>query len=375
MISNKLILICIFSLAVNFCVQGQDGCEAYTSQMLQTLPGLLEKNDFAALHPLNSKLESHCGESELNLRLQIIERLTQKETTTSQIQRYLDQGYDAKLVDRHDYAAQKNFSSLYLKNKAAFDFIPLRHAVDSLTKVKATALLNSSTYTLNRQEEAICLLFADEIDLFYQTLNKKPKSRPLVDKIQEREEGKHKTSGVLYSGVFAPINENEHLKTSPTFGFMIMSPLYRDFIFELGLKLRVNTKNASFDFIDEGQIKEINSSSSYFLGFNIGYKVYDHVPWIILPKLGTGLGFINTKLAKTSVYDVVTDEGEHMSGIRYNNVNTLHSVAGLAVMRHIKRKMYLGIETSYHLVPYNWDESLISRMNSKFASVELFLRF
>lgn len=372
---SKLLLLCLSLVTAFFQVRAQNGCEVYTTTILEKLPVLLMKNDFTQLTNLTTTLQSTCGETELALRLQIIEKLIQREPTTQLINNYIAKGYDEKLVNRYDHAAQRNFAALYNKNKADFDFIPLRHPVDSLIQVKAAALLNSSTYTLNRNEEAICLLFADEIDMYYSTLNKRPKSRPIIDRLQEREEGRQKTAGVLYSGVFMPIGTNEYLKTSPTFGMTIMSPLSRQFIFELGVKFRINTNNEAFDFIDEGQIKAINSNSSYFLGVNLGYKVLDNGPWIILPKIGTGLGFINTKLSKTTVYDVVVTEEENLSGIQYNNVNTLHTTAGIAVMRHIKRKMYLGLEFNYHMVPYNWDRGLQTRINSKFSSVELFFRF
>ena len=371
----KLLPIYIILLTVFFQARAQNNCEVYTTTVLQRLPQLLLKNDFAQLKNLTTTWQNVCGETELAQRLQIIEKLIQKEQTAQLISHYIAQGYDDKLVNRHDHAAQKNYARLYGRNKATFDFIPLRHSVDSLIQVKATALLHSPTYTLNREEEAICLLFADEVDLYYNTMNKKPKSRPFVDAFHEREDGKHKTAGILYSGVFMPIGGNDYLRTSPTFGITIMSPLSGSFVFELGVKLRINTNNATFDFVDEGQIKEIHSNSSYFLGANLGYKVFDKGSWIVLPKIGTGLGFINTNLSRTSVYDVITTEEEDISGIRYNNVNTLHNVAGIAIMRHIKRKMYLGLECNYHLVPYNWDESLLTRINSKFCSIELFFRF
>jgi hypothetical protein len=373
--NRKLLLVCFILLVRFIPAQGQNNCEQTTALILEQLPSVLVRNDFKALHTLLNNFESNCGETELVLRLQILEKLIQKEVTAPLIDRYLSQRFDSKLVDRYDYAAQKNFVSLFRKNKTKFDFIPLRHSVDSLTQVKANALLNSSTYSLNRQEEAICLLFADEINLFYTTLNKIPKPRPFIDKIQERESGKRKTAAVLYSGAFVPLTNNPYQKSSPTFGFTIMSPLYRQFIFEMGLKMRINSGNEVFDFIDEGQIKEIKSNSSYFFGMSIGYKVLDHGPWIILPKIGTGLGFINTKLSRTSVYDVITDEGESLSGIQYNNVNTLHSSTGIAIMRHVHKKMYVGMEVNYHLIPYNWDEDLITRMGNKFGSIELFLRF
>src|SRR5690606_3508895 len=116
-------------------------------------------------------------------------------------------------------------------------------------------------------------------------------------------------------------------------------------------------------------------STSYYIGANLGYKAFDNGPVIILPKVGLGLGFINTKLAKTTMYDSMIDYDDTGSGIQYNNPNTLHSVAGMAFLRHIKQKIYTGLELNYHAVPCHWDKELITRINDQFSSVELFLRF
>lgn len=372
---SKTLLLCAFLLTGLHHVDAQTNCESKTNSTLYLLPDLLEKNDFTRIRTLTDSLYAHCGQTELSLRLRIIEALILQQPSAQLIQEYQELQFDHKLVRRYDVASQRDYEKKYKSQKENFDYIPLRHAVDSLIQIKATALLQSSSYTLNRQEEAICLLFTDQIDLYYQMLNRTPPARPVVDKMREREDGKYKTAGVLYTGVFFPLGSNEYLQTSPTFGFTIMSPLYRPFVFELGLKLRINSKNAPFDFRDEGQIKEIHSKSSYFFGANLGYKALDRGPWIILPKVGLGLGFINTKLSTTTISDAIWDYEESGSGIKYNNANTLHSVAGIAFMRHIKKKMYLGLEFNYHLVPYNWDKDLVTRMNDKFSSVELFLRF
>lgn len=372
----KLLLFCTLLLTTQHRLYAQQvHCETQTSKALLLLPDLLEKNDFTGIDALMDTLHAHCGETELALRLGIIGALIAQEPTASLIQQYQNLQFDHQLVHRYDYASQSNFAKHYQNRKAQFDFVPLRHAVDSLIQIKASALLQSNSYTLNHQEEAICLLFSDQIDLYYQMLNRNPPARPFVDKIREREDGKYKTAGVLYAGAFFPLGSNEYLQTSPTFGFTIMSPLYRPFVFELGVKLRINSKNAPFDFRDDGHIKEIHARSSYFLGANLGYKALDRGPWIILPKVGLGLGFINTKLSTTTIYDAMWDYEDSGSGIQYNNANTLHSVAGIALMRHIKKKMYVGLELNYHLVPYNWDKDLITKMNDQFSSVELFLRF
>lgn len=372
---SKLFLLCTSLLFLNAQVQAQEPCNERTSMALQMLPSLLDSNDFQRILAVADSVEAHCGSTELTQRLKIVVALILQEPSAKLIQDYQRQQLDEKLVQRFDYANHEHFEKHYQERASQFEYVPLGHPVDSLIALKTNALLQSDRYQLNRQEEAICLLFSGHIEPYYELTNRRPPARPLVDQVRDREQHKERTAAVLYAGAFFPIGSNEYLKTSPTFGFTFMGPLHQSFVFELGLKMRINTKNAPFDFRDDGQIKEINASTSYYIGANLGYKAFDNGPFIILPKVGLGLGFINTKLAKTTIYDSMIDYEDTGSGIQYNNANTLHSVAGIAFMRHIKKKMYIGLELNYHVVPYNWDKDLITRINDQFSSVELFLRF
>lgn len=352
--------------------RAQSSCAQITQVSLQKLAPLLEKNDFSQVESLRTTLESVCGKSEFTMRLQIIQKLIQKIDTKNEIKEYLDKHYDEVLVNRYDNTAEEGYASIYAKNKELYNFIPLNHPVDSLIKIKSLALLNSQSYTLTPQEHQICLLFADDIDGYYVESNRSPRET-VVERSQKIAYSKEGMGFGIYAGALGPIGENSTFTTAPSFGFSVMSPLANPFVFELALKFRFNTNDKYFDFNDQGTILDINSSSSFFFGGTAGYKALDNGTFIILPKIGAGLGFINTGLSEVTYYDDY-DENGNSSSTRYNNVNTLHSHFGIAFLRHVKGKKFVGLEASYHYIPYNWDSDLITPIQSNYWALELFLK-
>ena len=258
-IAKVLFALVLLSSFCNYSY-AQSSCEEITTASLQKLTPLLEKNDFSKIESIISTLESVCGKSEFTLRLKLIRRLILKEDTEQELAAYLDNHYDEILTYRYDNAAEKNFASIYMKDKESFHFIPLNHAVDSLIKLKASALLNSPSYTLTEREEAISLLFADNIDAFYVQLNRQPKRQPAVQVYQELESNKQRTGFAIYAGAFGTVGKNSTFATSPSFGASVMSPLANQFVFELAIKFRLNTNDNYFEFNDNGVIKDINSS-------------------------------------------------------------------------------------------------------------------
>ncbi|TJZ60679.1 hypothetical protein FAZ15_11875 [Sphingobacterium olei] len=370
----KILVALVFLLSFSKYTYAQSSCEEITTASLQRLTPLLEKNDFSQIESIISTLESVCGQGEFTLRLQLIRQLILKEDTQKEISSYLDNHYDEILAHRYDNAADKNYRNIYTKDKAKFHFIPLNHPVDSLIRLKATALLNSPSYTLTEREEAISLLFADDIDAFYTQLNRQPKRKPVAQIYYELESNKQRTGFAIYAGAFGTVGKNSTFATSPSFGASVMSPLANQFVFELAIKFRLNTNDNYFEFNDNGVIKDINSSSSFFFGGTAGYKALDNGPWIILPKVGAGFGFINTGLSETTFYNGDYYEENGSSGIQYNNANTFHTFIGVALMRHVKGRKFIGVEAGYHYIPYNWDKDLITSIQPRYWSLELFLK-
>ncbi|SFS94411.1 hypothetical protein SAMN05660206_107147 [Sphingobacterium wenxiniae] len=353
-------------------------CEQITKITLDKLVPLVDKNDFTELESILSTIQTACGENEFTQRMRILRALLEKKSSGELIADYLDKNYHETLVMRWDYAAEEQHQRIYRDNKSDFNYIPLNHAIDSLTQVKATALLNSTSFNLTEQEREIVLLFADYVDDFYQSYEQTTPRKPTaLESSQEYFTYKSKGGVNLYAGIEFPITgSNPLFKGSPTVALMYSSPLHTNFLYELGLKVRINSNDRDFEYLLHNEVEIVNSSASYAIGGTLGYKLFDNDKFILYPKVGLFFESTSTGLSEVTYYDNgYYEDGYGNSSVRYNNVNTMRTTLALSAMRHIAKKKYIGLEAAYHYVPYNWDENLITAIQPNYASLQLFFRF
>ncbi|MHC8948218.1 hypothetical protein [Sphingobacterium hungaricum] len=372
----------------------QENCESISEISLDRLTPLLDKNDFSQVDVLLTTIESVCGVSEVTQRIRILRLIIDKQPADVAIDDYINNQFDVKFTVRLDNADDKNFKTIYESDKAAFNFIPLGHPIDILTKQKATALLNSNSYNLNPKEELICLLFADMVEDFYNELDKRqaqvqPQTMPdemvtitrpaRVKKTQSNpiQHAKDRGGIVLSAGAYMPLGAtNPVFKNNAVLGVSLMSPLSNSFIFEGMIKVRINSNDRDFDYMLRDEIYTINSKATYLMGGSIGYKVYDDEKYIIYPKIGIAFESTNTGLAETIYDDNSYDEyGDPTSYTRYNNLNTVNFAPGVTFMRYIAGKTFMGLNVNYHYSPYHLNNNLQTEIFNSYSSVELFVRF
>ncbi|RZF59655.1 hypothetical protein [Sphingobacterium corticibacterium] len=354
-------------------------CEQVTKVALDKLVDILRKNDFEQLETVLNTIQSVCGENEFTQRLRILRALVEKKTTGDIIADYLAKNYQEILVMRWDYSVEEKYVEIYQNNKADFDFVPLRHPIDPLIKKKALALLNSPSYNLTEQEEKIALLFADDIDAFYELHGGiSPSVVPSEDKPIAGSPDKYRHGVSIYAGAEIPLTgSNPVFKTSPTLGVLFSSRLSNPFLFEAGLKVRINTshdREVEYRLYDDVEI--IRSTASLGIGGTVGYKIFDNDKFIIAPKAGLFWELATTGLSEVneSYYDDGYDYYETQN-VRYFYINTMRSTLALSVMRHLSGKTYVGLEAAYHHVPYNWDSNLLTSVQPNYGSLQLFFRF
>lgn len=279
---------------------------------------------------------------------------------------------------RWDYSLEEKYAEIYHNNKADFEFVPLKHPIDSLFKIKALALLNSPSYNLTEQEEKIALLFADHIDEFYDLHGSVPPAPPIEEKPKSVLPDKYRSGVNVYAGAEFPLTGSDPaFKTSPTIGILFSSRLSNPFLFEAGLKVRLNTRNdRTLEYALFDEVEVIRSAASVGIGGTIGYKIFDNDKFIIAPKAGLFWELATTGLSEISesYYDDGYDyyETEH---VRFFYINTMRTTLALSAMRHLSGKTYVGLETAYHFVPYNWDSNLLTSVQPNYGSLQLFFRF
>ena len=364
--------ISLFILILLFCqhIFAQNTCEKITTAALEKLPLLIQQNEYDKIKTITQTIEASCGKTEFTQRIEIIYNLINKQNSAILINEYVfSNRMDDKLIYRWDESAKGDYNTIYNRKKSKFEYIPLQHIVDSLLKVKAVALLKSENYSFSTSERSILNLFADNIAEFKRTTT--GHNSTLFDK-DEKQYDNDITIGI-HAGVFKPLSNDNYYFTAPTFGISVMTPFKYKWIGELQYKLRTDSRANNIFINDDGRDVEINAQSLHNIGLGIGYKLLHNKSWIILPKLNFGLGFIWTGISENTIE--VDEYGDEYESVAYKNVNTLHSTGGISIMRHIKKKMYIGTEISYHYIPYTSDSKLLSPIQSKYASWEIFFRF
>lgn len=372
----KTLCFTLFSLIV-FAKERKEiqSCEQIMGIALDKLTPLIDKNEFTDLEPVLTTIQSTCGDTEFTQRLRILRALIEKKTTGDLIADYFSKKYVEVLIMRWDYSIEEKYQSIYQDNKSYFNYVPLRHPIDSLIKLKANALLYSTSYNLTEQEEEIILLFSDQIEAFEQAHVPEQENPINTNKEKNKHFYKDKHGLQVYAGVEYPLTGTDPVfKSNPTFGIMFASKLSSDFLYEIGAKVRINHNDKTFDYQLYDDIKSVNSSASYSFGGNVGYKLLDDDVFILSPRIGLYWESTSTGLSEITE-DYYDDYGNSIPNIRFNNVNTMRTSIALGLMRYLMKKQYIGIELAYHFIPYNWEKNLITSIQPHYSSAQLFYRF
>lgn len=347
-------------------------CEQATALFTEEIAPLLQKNNFQKFDDAILAYQEQCGVTELSLRLQIIRNLIEKKTTTILLSQYQENKFAQYLTYRFKEASHGDYQKNYKKNPEKFEYVPLRHPLDQLVQIKSDALLQSEDFPLREEEEAILFLFAGDTELYQQIQKEKAK-----EKQGEMHASLNKYSGIVYLGMIGPLGAtNPIFKLNPSFGIQVMSPVQHRFFYELGIKLQINSGSRNFQYQLDESLEDINSDISFYMGGDIGFVAWQRKKFILTPKIGLGFKSVSTGLSEnTYIESSWGDEYDDASGMVYHNVNTMDLSFSLAGLQHLHKRKYIGLQASYHLIPYNWDKNLQTDIFSHYGSLDLIFRF
>jgi hypothetical protein len=353
--------------------QDVDSPDAPVDCEVLTLKTINKLTDNFKLHRLDSfdvnarDWIKHCGVSECTQRIIILKQLLAKEETDAAIRVYIENYFHEKLRARIHYGKQVNFGYVYSSSKSYFDFVPLRHPIDSITSEESNKLLDSQT--LNPDEKLICLLFAGRTEEFDTEIKKSEYDQGFIKTYLYDEYRKRCDQGLaftVYSGVYKPLRKNDVFSNSPMIGFSFSSPKAMKLMVELGFKFRFNVNDEAFDYYALGDTNRVNSDYSIFFGGYLGYKMYESKKLVLIPKLGMGLESVETGLS---------EKKENSEEVDYLNIDIFHFSLGLSAMTPVNRKGYFGLGINYHYCPYDSDENLYTKFENNLISAEVFYRF
>lgn len=352
----------------------QTSCESTVDSILPKLVASLDKNDFVATTQFLENIEASCGNNEVIQRVRIISDMIQKKNTSTIIADYLNKDYDQQLIKRLDAAAAADFEEHYEKKKATFHFVPLNHSLDSLVMVKSVALLQSSSYTLNEQEETIAFLFSDHVETYLSRTQKVP-SEVETYSMSEDYAAKYATTIGLSAGVYTPVNAvNPVFGRTPIFGLSITGPYARNWIWSGVFQVRPNSKGKYFDFSLWDEIHEINSAVSFIIGGTVGRKLYDSGRFLVIADLGIGYEAATTGLSETVEYDYY-DEYGNSNAAKFYTLNTVNLSSGISLVQQVGSRNFIGVKGGYHYAPYSLSSRLKSTIYPHFFQLSAFFNF
>ena len=378
-----LMILIIITVLPTKLLYAQENCDRHTAEILPLLTKTLNNNDFDKIDPLLNSMQASCGVNEFVQRLRILVYIIEKKNSTTEIKHYLDNQFDKIFLQRLDAADREDFAGQYDQDKAKYNFVPLRHPLDGLIKVRAKALLASDSYTLSDQEKDILQLFSDtEVvnAIQDQQSDEQDNQQRFPTPKVYRDRQKAKMGYVPSIGVVTPLGgANKIFGTNISFGFMLMSSLERKFIFEGGFKVRINSNDRNIDYNYEGSNVSVNSSATAFMGGAVGYKVFDNDKFILIPKGILGIDITDTGITESAYSSGYYDpDGYYYDGgytDRMVTINNVHLGLGLASLFRMKIQKYIGFELGYHYTPYDASSKVLSPIQANYGSLELFFRF
>lgn len=369
------IIIAFLMLTIWLDVMGQSNnsdneildCEKLTLKTINKLTNDFNYNQLDSFDHYINAWTMQCGISECTQRLIILKKMIDKNPSEVYIRTYFENNFHGVLRNRIEDSRRINFGYLYTDSKAYYGFVPLRHEIDSIVMEESVKLFNSNT--LNADERLICLMFIGDIEGFDNEITKHEYDKGFIKPYLLKNYREYNNSWLgynIYTGVFRPINTKYVFTYSPLIGFSISSPLSNKFIFETGVKFRININDGSFQYYALGDTNRVNSDVSVFIGVLIGYKMYESEKLIVVPKLGIGLESVDTGLSERK---------NNSQEKTYYNIETIHLSIGLSALMPVLRRNYIGAGIHYHYCPYQLDKNLYSVFDSNLISTEIFWRF
>lgn len=342
-------------------------CELITLNAIDLLSEQLLSNNRDTFKLIVNEWTKSCGESECAQRLLIIDAIRNNEPSLELIQNYLNNGYHYNWTSRLYNSKKSNYAYIYSNKALYYEFVPLRHRIDSVCISLSKKILEQDSLTSD--EKLICIKFSGEMEESNKEINKKEYNDSYIKQYVIKENFQYYNSGIgysFYTGIYRPIGTNNIFNNSPILGFTFSSPLAYKFIVELGVKFRININDNDFLFYAFGDTNTVNSDVGVFFGGYFGYKIYEKDKIIILPKFGIGVESVSTGLSKKENNSEETN---------YYNVETVHLSLGVSVMRQIFKRNYIGLEITYHYCPYQTVKSLYTEFNNNSLSAEVSFRF
>lgn len=342
-------------------------CDSLTAGFAAGLNIALKNNNLDDAGRLIGQWKSVCGDNEINSRASILYNLRKGIGQDAAIRSYFSEDFHFVFRYRIEYAASEDYMYYFEDYRTYFDFMPLRHSLDSTLMDEAGRQLQRND--LSKDARLICRFFSGDLKKFEKEARKSEFSGSFIQQYNNNDKRYYarENMGVqVFAGAYSSFDEGAVFGLNPSVGFGLWTPLKYRFQGEFQMRFRILVDDSDFEFRALGYDHVVNSNFGFNLNVNVAYRIFENDKLTVLPKIGSGWESISTGI---SSYDEDTQE------TKYYDVSTMHTNVGITILKPIFRRNYIGLEASYHYCPYGWEKDLLTRFNNHAYSIELIFRF
>jgi hypothetical protein len=342
-------------------------CEIVSYNCQELLVGYtIDQSD--SINKILSIWKDYCGEVEPILRIKILMSIFQLQYLDSINKDYIND-YIYKYKFRKGASDEEKYNEIYEYQKGYFDYIPLRGKFDNWTRQIAADLIKKQKP--KSSEYLFCLLFSDSIKSFDKVLNSREYNKNYIRNTIVEKNYNSWSRGLtlnILSGIWIPVGKlSSTFKPSPQFGLSFGLPIAKSFRIDLGIILAALVNDKNFDLNVENSVKSANASVCVTFGGWVTKEFKLNNTLFLDAICGIGMGRIDTDLKKPKSNNDNNDS--------YYGIGTVDASIGANIRKIVFKRNNIGLNLSYHFVPYSLDKILVKDFGNQFTSLSLIYRF
>jgi hypothetical protein len=338
-------------------------CEVIATNAQALLPAYtLEQWDSIA--PICAIWQKTCGEIEPIQRIQILFDIHANRLIDSNYKKYMQffiYDYKNRIAD----TKLENYNQIFEYYKTRFNFVPMGGAFDAWTKAIAQQLLPKQVK--GTTQYLFCLLFCNEFERYEQEIQQESYTNsPMPQKTDLTYDWNPGFSISLMGGMWVPTGSlKQHFENSPQLGVQIGMPLRPTLKVGVVFNICKFYDPKPLEINVENVITKVNPISNGTFGI-----------WLA-KEWGFKKGFFIDGLCGLAVTNLQTDL-KKINPTDKNDSNYSISTAdfslGMQFRKNILKKRGIGIQCSYHFVPYHWNQLLKTNLGNSYLAVQLMYR-
>lgn len=318
-------------------------CENVAFNAVRIIVDLQSKSSIDSIPELIERWESFCGETEPLFRAKVLCAIENGTFSEELINPDKFNFYLFSYLDRLDFAKEENTQLVYEYNKIYFSYIPINSEFDLATMLWADQLLAKSTLTPT--EEALCLLYSNQVDAFFSKLKSQDELNGTVLKTYYQQQVYNTKRLIeanlgLIFGTTIPQNDLlDVIGPQTIFGIQFGMKKNRS-QYDLTMCFRPFKSRQPYLVEYENEMVETNYQFGGYIGLDYAYELFKKNKREI--DLLAGIGFDG----------ITAIEGDTNNDEESKSINSLNLNAGIGYRFYLKKMNYIGLQARYNIVNY-----------------------